>query len=148
MAAMLRSLALLLIAIAFTGQARAFSPEGATAPVTNFGGGHGFSFGITGVDSALDDNGTKERPLHIRAATAGLTWAHDGWSVGVDAGRVQYDIPAILQGSAPLAGVSLSREVTGIAGGVLAAQFRAQRLFGDGGSTDLLAVSLRWSLKF
>lgn len=148
---MFRSLALLLIAMTLAAPAMAFSPEGATAPVTNFGGRHGFSFGIFGVDTMGQAGGQasqEERPLQVRAATAGLTWTHGGWSVGVSGGQMQYVIPGVLGGSAPLAGITIGREVTDIAGGTLAAEFRGQRLYGDGSSTDILGASLRWSLKF
>ncbi len=148
---MLRSFVLLLIAaataMAFAGKAHAFSPEGATAPVTDFGGRHGLSFGISGVDT-MGQTSHEERPLQVRAATAGLTWTHSGWSVGVSGGQMQYVIPGVLGGSAPLAGITIGREVADIAGGTLATEFRAHRLYGDGSSTDILGASLRWSLKF
>ena len=145
---MLRSLALLLIAIAVAGQAHAFSPEGATARLTDFGGRQGFSVGVSGVDS-LGQASHEERPLQMRAATVGLTWRQGGWSVGVAGGQMQYLIPGVLEGSGRLAGVSLGREVMGVAGGTVAAEVRASRLFADDGSTtDLLAASLRWTLKF
>jgi hypothetical protein len=144
---MLRFLVLLLLAAASAGRAHAFSPEGASASITDFGGHHGFSLGISGVDS-VGYGGREERPQQMRAALLSLTWARDGWSVALAGGQMQYVIPGILQGSTRLTGVTISREVTGIAGGALAAEVRAHRLHADDGSTDLLAAALRWTLKF
>jgi hypothetical protein len=144
---MLRFLVYLLLAAAFGGPAHAFSPEGASASFTDFGGRHGFSLGISGVDSMGTAN-REERPLQMRVATLGLTWARDGWSVALAGGRMQYVITGILQGSALLTGLTISREVTGIAGGSLTAELRAHRLQADDGSTDLLAAALRWTLRF
>ncbi len=149
---MLRPFALLLIAItvaspALITPARAFSPDGATAPLTDFGGGRGLSLGVFGVDTA-GSGVAEERPLQYRIATVGLTWARDGWSVGVAGGQVQFGIPTVFEAVAPMAAFSVGREIAGIAGGTVSAEFRAARLFGSDGTTDILSSTLRWTRKF
>lgn len=143
---MFRSLLLLLLVLAVPGTARAFGPDGATAPVTSFAG-PGLSLAVFGVDTA-SGGVAEELPLKFRIATAGVTWARHGWSVGIAGGQVQYGIPALFDVTARLAAVSIGRELTQIAGGTLAGEFRASRLFGDEDTTDIFAASLRWSLKF
>lgn len=148
---MLRSLLRLLVAAttatALAGQAHAFSPEGGTAPITDFGGRHGFSFAVFGVDTTKGPC-NDALPLHTRVATAGLTWARAGWSVGVAGGPATFALPGQAESAARLVGVSVGREMANIAGGTLAAEFRAHRLYADETSTDLMAASLRWSRKF
>ena len=145
---MLRALALALLALGFAAKAHAFSPEGATAQVTDFGGKSGLSFGVFGIDTrggGVDE----ERPLHIRMLTAGLNWTVGGWSVGISGGQVNYVLPGPLDGSARLTALSAGRELTEIAGGVLAAELRATRLYAiDGTTENVLGASLRWTRKF
>ncbi len=145
---MLRTVVLLLLALGFAGEARAFSPEGATAQVTDFGGKSGLSLGVFGIDTRGGGVG-EERPMHVRMATAGLNWAGAGWSVGIAGGQVNYLLPGLLEGSVRLTALSVGREVTDIAGGTLAAEVRATRLYADDGTTEnVLAASLRWTRKF
>lgn len=120
---MLRAFVLLLLALAFSGQARAVSPEGATAQVADFGGnGLSFVYGIDTKGGGVDE----EWPLHVRMATAGL-----------------------LDGSLRLTALSVGREVTAVAGGMLAAELRAARLYADDGTAEnVLAASLRGARKF
>jgi hypothetical protein len=144
---MLRAAALLLLALGFAAEARAFSPEGANAQVTDFGG-NGLSFGVFGIDTrggGVDE----ERPLHVRMASAGLNWTGAGWSVGISGGQVNFVLPGLLDGSLRLTALSVGREVADIAGGTLAAELRATRLYADDGTTeDVFAASLRWTRKF
>ena len=145
---MLRAVALVLLALGCTVQAHAFSPEGATAQVTDFGGKSGLSFGVFGIDTrggGVDE----ERPLHVRMLTAGLNWTAAGWSVGMSGGQVNYVLPGLLDGSARLTALSAGRELTEIAGGTLSAEVRATRLYAvDGTTENVLAASLRWLRKF
>ncbi len=139
---------LILLLIAFASPAWAFGPDGATAPVTDFGGRSGLSLAVFGVDTAAGGV-AEERPLQVRIATAGIGWDSHGWSVGVAGGQVQYGIPTVLDATARLAAVSVGRELIEVAGGTVAAEFRASRLFGDeGATTDIFASSLRWTRKF
>lgn len=144
---MVRAATLLLLALGFAAEARAFSPEGATAQVTDFGG-NGLSFGVFGIDTrggGVDE----ERPLQVRMVTAGLNWTGAGWSVGISGGQVNYGLPGLLDGSLRLTALSVGRELTDIAGGTLAAELRATRLYADDGTTEnILAASLRWTRKF
>lgn len=139
-------LSALLIALLPTEECRAFNPEGATAPLTDFGGGHGLSLGLFGIDSA--SRGTEELPLQLRIGTVGVTWVRDGWSMGMAAGQVQYGIPALIDVAAPLAALSVGRALDGIAGGTLSMELRASRVFAEDGATDALAATMRWMLKF
>ena len=153
---MFRSLALLLVALVVAGpvaggRAHAFSPEGATAPVTDFGGRHGFAIGLSGVDTTLAGNLTDDRLTATKMATMGLSWSHGGFSVGVSAGRMdysQYVVPTFSVGSAHLTSVSLSHAIVDAAGGTLAVGVSAHRYYFDQSSIGLVAASLRWSLKF
>lgn len=141
-------LAALLAALAFGTGAQAFSPDGATAPVTDFGGRHGFSVNVFGVDTA-GAGVAEEWPTHLRIATAGLAWAYDGWTVGLAAGQLHYVVPSITEATARLATVSLGREFAAVAGGTLAAEFRANRFFAaDGATENVFNTTLRWTLKF
>ncbi len=148
---MLRSLVLLLIALAAGGEARAFSPEGASAPVTDFGGRHGFALGISGVDTALTDNPSDDRLTMTRLATVGLSWSHGGFSLGVSAGQMrysQYIVPSFTVGSANLTSLSIGHAIADVSGGTLSAGLSAQRYYFDQSSIDMVAASLRWSMKF
>lgn len=146
---MRRVLALLLAASATTTlpvPATAFGPDGATAPLIAESRG-GLSFGVYGIDTA---NGgvAEERPMQLRIATAAVTWTRHGWSVGLAGGQVHYGIPGVLQDTARLATFSLGREISGMAGGSIAAELRATRLFGDDGTGDILGATLRWTRRF
>jgi hypothetical protein len=144
----LRALALLLLAVILAGEARAFSPEGATAQVTDLGGKSGLSFGVFGIDTR-GGGVNEELPLYVRMATASLNWASTGWSVGISAGQVNHLLPGLLDSSLRLTTLSLGREVTELAGGTLAAELRATRFYADDGTTEnALAAGLRWSRKF
>lgn len=148
---MLRSLALLFIALFIGGEARAFSPEGATAAVTDFGGRHGFALGITGVDTALSDNLSDDRLTLTRMATVGLSWSYGGFSLGVSGGQMhytQYVMPSFTVGSAKLTSVSIGHAIADVSGGTLAVGLSAHRYYFDQSSIGLVAASLRWSLKF
>lgn len=145
---MLRNLVAFLLVLYVAGQARAFSPEGATVQVTDFGGRSGLSFGVFGIDTRAA-RVNEERPLQVRMATAGLNWTGGGWSVGISGGQVNVLLPALLDSSLRLTAVSIGREVTEIAGGTLAAELRATRLFADDGTAEnILGASLRWTRKF
>ncbi len=148
---MFRCLALFLAALVTAGQAHAFSPEGATAPVSDFGGRHGFAIGLSGVDTTLADNPTDDRLTMTRMATLGLSWSRGGFSVGVSGGKMhyaQYVMPTFSVGSANLASVSLSHAITNVSGGTLAVGLSAHRYYFDQSAIDLVAASLRWSRKF
>jgi hypothetical protein len=145
---MWRAFVLFLLAVGFSGQARAFSPEGATAQVTDFGGKSGLSLGVFGIDTR-GGGVAEERPLLVRMATAGLNWTGGGWSVGISGGQVNVLLPGLLDGSLRLTAVSVGREVTAIAGGTVAAEARATRFYADDGTSEnVLAASLRWTRKF
>jgi hypothetical protein len=145
---MIRPLLVLLVALLCAGRALAFSAEGATAEVVAFGGKSGLSLGVFGIDTAKDGL-AEELPFRLRVATAGLTFAHSGWSVGVSAGQMQCGIPRLFEETLQLAAVAVGREMMNVAGGTLSAELRASRLFaGDGTATDVYGASLRWALKF
>ena len=144
---MLRSLALLLMAVAGAGPASAFGPEGATATVTDFGGGKGLSLGVLGTDTA-GSGVAEERPLQHRIALVGLTWACNGWSIGVTGGQVRYGIPTVLEAAAPMTALAIGRDIAHVAGGTFSAELRAARLFDSDGATDILSSALRWTRKF
>jgi len=81
-------LAALLVALLPIKEGRAFNPEGATASLTDFGGGHGLSLGLFGIESA-NRGFVEELPLRLRVGTVGFGWTRDGWSVGLAAGQAQ-----------------------------------------------------------
>jgi hypothetical protein len=55
----------------------------------------------------------------------------------------------LVDGSLRLTALSVGRELTGIAGGTVAAELRATRLYADDGTSEnVLAASLRWTRKF
>jgi hypothetical protein len=148
---MLRFIALFLAALVVAGQAHAFSPEGATAPITDFGGRHGFAIGLSGLDTTMADNLTDDRLTTTKMATVGLSWSHGGFSVGVSAGKMdysQYVMPSFSVGSAHLTSISVSHAIVDAAGGTLAVGLSAHRYYFDQSSVGLVAASLRWSLKF
>jgi hypothetical protein len=148
---MLRSCVLLLVALAAGGEARAFTPEGATASITDFGGRHGFALGITGVDTALSNNLSDDRLTLTRMATVGVSWSLGGLSLGVSGGQMhytQYVVPSFTVGSAKVTSVSIGHAIADVSGGTLAAGLSAHRYYFDQGSVGLVAASLRWSLKF
>jgi hypothetical protein len=104
---MLRSLVFSLFALLLAGQARAFSPEGATAQITDLGSQHGFAIGLTGLDSTLAENPSGDRLTMTRMAMVGLTWSRAGFYVGVSAGHMdyaQYVLPSYTVGTARLRG--------------------------------------------
>lgn len=148
---MFRSLALFLTALVVSGQAHAFSPEGATAPVTDFGGRHGFAIGLSGVDTTLTESPSDDRLTMTRLATVGLSWSRGGFSVGVSAGQMdyaQYVLPSFTVGSAKLASVSIGHAIADVSGGTLAVGLSAHRYYFDQSSIGLVAASLRWSRPF
>ena len=94
-------LAVLVTVLLLTRESQAFNPEGATESLTDFGGGHGLSLGLFGIENA--GHGTVEDlPLRLRIGIVGVGWACDGWSIGLAAGQVQYGIPAVIDVAAPL----------------------------------------------
>ena len=148
---MLRVLALLLAAFIVAGQAHAFSPEGATAPVTDFGGRHGFAIGLSGVDTTLDGKPSDDGLTMTKMAMLGLSWSYGGFSIGASGGKMhyaQYVMPTFSVGSANLASVSIGHAVVDGVGGTLAVGLSANRYYFDQGSVGLVAASVRWSLKF
>lgn len=147
---MLRALLILLVALAPLGRAFAFSPEGATAAVADFGGRHGLALGVAGLDTTLAENPSDDRLTMTRMATLGFSWSYRGFSAGVSAGRMdyaQYVMPSLIVGSARLTSVSVGHVISG-PGGELSLGLSASRYYFDEISTDLLAASVRWSLKF
>ena len=145
---MRRALVLCLIALGVAGKAHAFSPEGATAQVTDFGGKGGLSFAVFGIDTR-GAGVNEERPSYLRMATAGVAWTGGGWSVGFSGGQLNFGLPGLLDSSLRLATVSLGRALTEVAGGALAAELRATRLYADDGTTEnVLAAGLRGTRKF
>lgn len=145
---MSRALILLLLAIGLAGEARAFSPDGATAQITDFGGSSGLSFGVFGVDTR-GGGVNEERPLFVRMATASLNWTGAGWSVGLSAGQANFLLPGLFDSSLRLTALSVGRQVSEISGGTLAAELRATRLHADDGTTEnVFAAGLRWTRKF
>lgn len=147
---MLRALFILLVALVAGGQAVAFSPDGATAAVADFGGRHGFAFGVTGLDTTLVENPSDDRLTMTRMATLGFSWSYRGFSAGVSAGSTdyaQYVMPSLIVGSARLTSVSVGHVISG-PGGELSLGLSASRYYFDEISTDLLAASVRWSMKF
>ena len=148
---MLRSLVLFLAALVVAGHAHAFSPEGATAPVTDFGGRYGFAVGLSGLDTTMADKLADDRLTMTRMATVGLYWSYGGLSLGVSGGKMdyaQYVVPNFTVGSAHLTSVSLSDAIVDASGGTLAVGVSAHRYYFDQTSVGLVAASLRWSLKF
>lgn len=148
---MLRSLALFLTALVVSAQAHAFSPQGATAPVTDLGGRHGFALGLSGLDTTLAENPSGDRLTMTRLATVGLSWSRDGFLVGVSAGQMdyaQYVMPSYTVGTAKLISVSIGHAITDVSGGTLALGLTADRYYFDQSSIGLVSASLRWSRPF
>ncbi len=148
---MLRCLALLLAALVIPGQAQAFSPEGATAPITDLGGRHGFAIGLSGLDTTLAEKPSGDRLTMTRLAMVGLSWSHGGFSVGVSAGHMdyaQYVLPSYAVGTAKLIGVSISHAISDVSGGTLAVGLNADRYYFDQSSIGLVSANLRWSRPF
>jgi|GEM_PF-884941 len=148
---MLRSLVLALLALLLAGQAQAFSPEGATAHITDLGSQHGFAIGLTGLDSTLAENPSGDRLTMTRLATVGLSWSRAGFYVGVSVGHMdyaQYVLPSYTVGTARLTSVSIGHALSDVSGGTLSVGLGAHRYHFDQGSVGLLTGSLRWSRTF
>lgn len=148
---MFRSLALFFVALVVSGRAHAFSPEGATAQVTDFGGRHGFAIGLSGMDTTLAENPIDDRLTMMRLATIGLSWSRGGFSLGVSAGQMdyaQYVMPNFIVGSAKVTSISIAHAIADVSGGTLAAGLSAHRYYFDQSSTGFVAASLRWSRTF
>ncbi|WP_289297206.1 hypothetical protein [uncultured Reyranella sp.] len=148
---MFRALALFLALLSLSGQARAFSPEGATATVTDFGGRHGFAIGLSGSDTTLAEKPADDRLTMTRLATIGASWSRGGFYVGVSAGHMdyaQYIVPRYAVGSAKLASVSIGHSIADVSGGTLAIGVGAHRYYFDQASIGLVTGSLRWSRPF
>jgi hypothetical protein len=148
---MLRSLALSLLALLLAGQAQAFSPEGATAQITDLGTPHGIAIGLTGLDTTLAENPSGDRLTMTRLATVGLSWSRGGFSVGISAGHMdyaQYVLPSYTIGTARLASISIGHAISDVSGGTLSVGLGAHRYYFEQGSIGLLTGSLRWSRSF
>lgn len=148
---MLRSLALSLLALLLAGQAHAFSPEGATAQITDLGTPNGIAIGLTGLDTTLAENPSGDRLTMTRLATVGLSWSRGGFSVGISAGHMdyaQYVLPSYTIGTARLASVSIGHAISDVSGGTLSVGLGAHRYYFEQGSIGLLTGSLRWSRSF
>lgn len=151
MTPILRSFVLLLVALLSSGEAYAFNPEGATVPLTDFGGRHGFSLGIFGVDTNLSTSLVEDRSVQTQTTALELNWSHGGFSIGVMAGYTTYAefaLSGAFVGAANLTGFRVGHEITDVAGGAFAAEFRAQRAYLQDSSSDLVTLSLRWSRRF
>lgn len=148
---MLRSFLLLLIALLSSGEAYAFSPEGATALLTDFGGHHGFSLGIFGIDTSRSTSLADERSQQTQTSAVELTWSRGGFSVGLTVGSMtyaEYLMSGAFVGSANLTGIRVGHEITDVAGGAVAAEFTAQRTYLKDSFSDLMTFNLRWSRRF
>lgn len=148
---MLRSLVLSLLALLLAGQARAFSPEGATAQITDLGNQHGFAIGLTGLDSTLAENPSGDRLTMTRMAMVGLSWSRAGFYVGASAGHMdyaQYVLPSYTVGTARLTSVSIGHAFSDVSGGTLSVGLGAHRYYFDQGSIGVITGSLRWSRTF
>lgn len=148
---MFRSLALFLTALLLAGKAQAFSPEGATAQISDLGSQHGFAIGLSGLDTTLAEKPSGDRLTMTRLATVGLSWSRGGFSVGVSAGSMdyaQYVLPSYTVGTAKLASVSIGHALSDVSGGTLAVGMGAHRYVYAQGSIDLFTGSLRWSRPF
>ncbi|WP_428676762.1 hypothetical protein [Reyranella sp.] len=148
---MFRSIALLLLALVLSGEAHGFSPEGATAQISDLGGQHGFAIGLSGLDTTLAENPAGDRLSMTRLAMVGLSWSRAGFSLGVSVGHMdyaQYVLPSYTVGTAKLASVSIGHAISDVSGGTLAVGLGAYRYYFDQGSIDLFTGSLRWSRPF
>lgn len=148
---MLRSLAFSLLAMLLAGQAQAFSPEGATAQITDLGSQYGFALGLSGLDTTLAESPSGDRLTMTRLATVGLSWSRGGFSVGVSVGHMdyaQYVLPSYTVGTAKLASVSIGHAISDVSGGTLSVGLGAHRYYFEQGSTGLLTGSFRWSRSF
>lgn len=148
---MFRSLALFLATLLLSGQAHAFSPDGATAMVTDFGGRHGFAIGLSGSDTTLAEKPSDDRLTMTRLAALGASWSRGGFYVGVSAGHMdyaQYIVPRYAVGSAKLASISVGHAIADVAGGTLALGIGAHRYYFEQASVGLVTGSLRWSRPF
>lgn len=148
---MFRSLTLFLTALLLAGKALAFSPEGATAQITDLGSQHGFAIGLSGLDTTLTEKPSGDRLTMTRLAMVGLSWSRGGFSVGVSAGHMdyaQYVLPSYTVGTAKLASVSIGHAISDVSGGTLTVGLGAHRYSYDQGSIGLVTGSLRWSRPF
>ncbi len=148
---MLRSLALSLLALFVAGRAQAFSPEGATAQITELGSRHGFAIGLSGLDTTLAESPSGDRLTMTRLATLGLSWSRGGFTAGISAGHMdyaQYVAPRYSVGTARLASVSIAHAFSDVSGGTLSVGLGAHRYYFEQGSLGLLSGSLRWSRSF
>lgn len=148
---MFRSLALFLAMLLVSGQAHAFSPDGATATVTDFGSRHGFAIGLSGVDTTLAEKPTDDGLTMTRLATVGVSWSRGGFFVGLSAGHMdyaQYVLPRFTVGSAKLASVSIGHAIADVSGGTLAIGLSAHRYYFEQASIGLVTGSVRWSRSF
>ena len=148
---MFRSLALFFIALSLAGKAQAFSPEGATAQISDLGSQHGFAIGLSGLDTTLAENPSGDRLTMTRLAMVGLSWSRGGFTVGVSAGHMdyaQYVLPSYTVGTAKLASVSIGHAISDVSGGTLTVGLGAHRYYYDQASIGLVTGSLRWSRPF
>lgn len=128
--------------------ALAFTPDGETAELIDFGGGSGLSLGLMGVDTTTSTS-LADESYRIRIAALAIRWSSGGFTLSVAAGHRSYSdfaLSGLASGASHFSVVEISQELMQVASGALIAEFSARRvLLGD---VPDVAVGLRWSKRF
>ena len=141
---------LALSAIALASPAGAFTTEdavAATGPAAlhDIAGIKGFGLVANGGQFRIANDPLKSEP---RFATAGLSFARDGWSVSLVGGGVDAATPAGSGPVLPMAVFTLAREVANVASGTLSLEFSSRHVWEDGERGEVRSLNLRWGRQF
>lgn len=148
---MVRAMIGLIFVVLLPGVAKAFSPDGASAVISDFGGRHGFSLEVQGVDSTRVEGFPEINWLQVQGAALGLTWSAGGTTVGIAAGhmvRLDYSLPGLFVSSSLTTEVRLGQAIGDVAGGAAVLEFSARRHHYPDGYADRIQFGLRWSRPF
>ena len=131
--------------------ALAFSPDGETVEITDFGGTHGFSLGLFGLDSLQRRTLLGETPGQSRSLAVEASWARDGFWLAVSAGQdrwVRGGAEAFDERSFGFVGVRLGRDLGEVQGGMLSLEFSGWQPAQSSPLPPDLGFRLGWSKRF